>query len=94
MAGLNLCADPCSCLAVKTGVPLVAMFGSSVSVAMQGQAVEPPVADTVGLAQLLGQQPVAHGGAGVLQPSAAMVHVGGQPPLVVEPPMAGVLAGG
>ena len=70
------------------------MFKSSVSVATLGRAVEPPVADAVGLVQLLGQQSVAMGGAGALQPPAATEYVGGQPPAAVEPPAAGVFAGG
>ena len=87
-------ADPRSCFAVETAVPSAAMFKSPVSVATLGQAVEPPAANAVGLAQLLGQQPVAMGGAGALQPTAAMVYAGGQPPAAVEPPTAGVFAGG
>ena len=64
MAGLIPHADPCSCIAAETAVPSAAMFGSPVSVAMLGRAAEPPVAEAVGLAQLLGQQPVAHGSEG------------------------------
>ena len=48
----------------------------------------------MGLAQLLGQQLVARGDAGALQPPVAMMHSGGQPPTAVEPPVAGVFAGG
>ena len=55
MASLILCADPCSCTAAETAIPLVATFGLPMSVVMFGSASEPPMADLVGLAQLLGR---------------------------------------
>ena len=61
---------------------------------MLGQAAERPMANSLKLAKLLGQQPVAHGGAGALQPPASTVHAGGWPPTAVESPMAEVFAGG
>ena len=79
MACLNPHADPCSCIAVETAIP---------SVVILGRAVEPPAADAVGLAQLLGQQPVARGGAGAFLPPAALFYADGQPPMEVEPPAA------